>query len=94
MDFYIKYFILFSHIAHDKEALQRIKATHIINAAQGQKFNQIDTTENYYADLQLKFMGISAVDTPKFKLHKHFDICADFIHTCLENGGIKKNSYA
>ena len=67
--------------------MKRLGITHILNAAQGQKFNQIDTSEAYYADLKLKFMGINAMDMSRFKLAPYFQPSADFIEDALKSGG-------
>ena len=74
-------------MAMDKEELGRIGISHLLNAAQGSKFNQIDTTEAYYADLGLKFLDIPAIDVARFKLTPYFQIAADFIQDAIESGG-------
>ena len=63
--------------------------THILNAAQGQKFAQIDTTAAYYKHdkWNIDFMGVQAMDIAKYKLSDHFETAAEYIHKALESGG-------
>ncbi len=79
--------LCFRSLARNKNDLQKLGITHILNAAQGQKFNQIDTSEAYYADLGLTFMGINAQDVARFKLTPYFESAADFIDSALKSGG-------
>ena len=68
--------------------------THILNAAQGTKFAQIDTNEDTYADLGIQFYGINAMDTPKCDLAKFFTPAAEFIHKALEEKGLLSENLA
>ena len=62
--------------------------THLINAAQGSKFNQVNTTADDYKDTDLTFLGIPAIDVFKFKMTPYFKSSSDFIHTALQQNGM------
>lgn len=79
--------MFFSELAKDKESLKNLGITHILNAAQGKKFNQIDTDEKYYSDIGVAFLGVEAVDFPNYKINKHFTTAANFISQCLDSEG-------
>ena len=72
----------------EKDELKLVGITHILNAAQGTCFCQIDTNEDTYAALGIQFYGINAMDTPKCDLAKYFTPAAEFIHKALEEKGI------
>ena len=81
-------FTCFSRIAADIERLQRMKVTHVVNCAQGKKFCQINTSEEYFADTGIHFFGIqNAMDMPKFKLFTYFFTAANFIEEALSSNG-------
>ena len=56
---------------HPKEC-KELGITHVLNAAQGTKFGQVDTNENLYSPYGLLFYGIEAQDNEKFNLASHF----------------------
>ena len=56
---------------HPKEC-KELGITHVLNAAQGSKFGQVDTNENLYTPYGLNFYGIEAQDNEKFNLASHF----------------------
>lgn len=74
-------------IAMDKATIGQLGVTHILNAAMGQKFNQINTSKHYYHDLSLQFYGINAIDIAGFKLYKFFEAAAEFIENALQSKG-------
>ncbi|KAK2184085.1 hypothetical protein NP493_283g03021 [Ridgeia piscesae] len=76
-------------IAKDKEGLRRIGVTHVLNAAQGRKFNQIDTDDAFYSDIGVAFLGIPAIDVFGFKMSKYFATATDFIENALCSEGGK-----
>ena len=76
------------NLAQDKEKLQELGITHIVNAAQGPKFNQINTSQEYYADVNIIFLGINAIDTPRFQMQKYFHGAADFMEAALQHSGM------
>ena len=84
----------FSSLAEDTEGLTKAGVTHVLNCAQGKKFNQIDTTEDYYKDSGIGFLGIPAMDIMTYKMTKHFDKGADFIKEVLDANGMLYSSVA
>ena len=78
----------YSYLSKEKGEIKRVGITHILNAAQGTKFAQIDTNEDTYADLGIQFYGINAMDTPKCDLAKYFTPAAEFIHRAVEEKGM------
>ncbi|XP_074662309.1 dual specificity protein phosphatase 3-like [Tubulanus polymorphus] len=74
-------------LAKDLEKLKQLKITHVVNAAQGKKFMQIDTNEEFYVGANIKFMGICAMDTPGFKMSPYFKPISSYISNCLDEGG-------
>ena len=74
-------------LAHDKDKLQELGITHIVNAAQGPKFSQINTSQEYYADVNVTFLGINAIDTPRFQMQKYFHTVADFMEEAFKHSG-------
>ncbi len=45
---------------------------------------QINTNQQFYKSLNIKFMGFNIMDVDTCKIEKHFDDAADFISDCLE----------
>ncbi|KAK3083125.1 hypothetical protein FSP39_014656 [Pinctada imbricata] len=74
-------------ISKDKDELKKVGITHLVNCAQGTKYNQIDTDENYFADSGICFHGIQAMDSFGFKMTPFFDNAAEFIHNALQSEG-------
>lgn len=81
------YVFLFSDAAMSKPTLRELGITHVLNAAKGEKFSQINTSQAYYDDCGVKFYGINLMDTESCKIEKHFDQAVDFINEALKNGG-------
>eukprot|EP00105_Crassostrea_gigas_P027978 XP_011449484.1 PREDICTED: dual specificity protein phosphatase 3 [Crassostrea gigas] len=75
-------------IAKNKEELKRKNVTHVVNCAQGTKFNQISTDEGYFSDTDIKFLGLQALDIARFPMNKFFQPAADFIEEALANKGV------
>ncbi|UYV85089.1 DUSP3 [Cordylochernes scorpioides] len=63
--------------------------THVLNTAQGpeRQLNLVDTSDDYYDDVGIKFMGIFALDLSSFNISKYFKQCSDFIEDALANNG-------
>ena len=70
-----------------KPTLRELGITHVLNAAKGEKFSQINTSQAYYDDCGIKFHGINLMDTESCKIEKHFDQSIDFINEALSGGG-------
>ena len=77
----------FRAIARNLKQLDLFEVTHVVNTAEGKKFNQIDTSSAYYQGAGIKYYGIPGVDIMNFPLHKYFYATADYIHEALESGG-------
>lgn len=75
-------------IAKNKDELKRKGVTHIVNCAQGTKFNQINTDEEYFSDTDIRFLGLQALDIERFSMNKFFQPAADFIDEALANKGL------
>ena len=80
-------FIYFRTIARNIKQLQLFGVTHVINTAEGKKFNQVDTSPAYYQGPGIQYYGIPGVDIMGFPLYKYFTAAADYIHEALESGG-------
>lgn len=74
-------------LAKDISGLKAIGVTHVLNAAQGKKFNQIDTNPEFYQEAGITFLGIPAVDIMTFKMAPHHSKGADFIKEALDAKG-------
>ncbi|XP_061197765.1 dual specificity protein phosphatase 3-like [Saccostrea echinata] len=75
------------YIAKNVEELKRKRVTHIVNCAQGNKFNQINTDEEYFSGTDIMFLGIKALDTARFPINQFFHSAADFIDEALKEKG-------
>ena len=75
----------------NKPLLKNLKISHVLNAAKGEKFSQINTNQEYYKDLNIKFLGISLMDVDNCKIDTHFDEATKFINEALSiPNGIEK----
>ncbi len=79
-------------IATDKEQLQKLGITHLLNTAEGKKFHQVNTSEAYYRDVGITYYGVPAMDIMTYPLHKYFRAAAEFIQKCLDSEGNVINS--
>ncbi|XP_022286187.1 dual specificity protein phosphatase 3-like [Crassostrea virginica] len=75
-------------IAKNKDELKRKGVTHVVNCAQGTKFNQINTDEEYFVGTEIKFLGLQATDTAKFPMNQYFHPASEFIEEALSNKGV------
>jgi dual specificity phosphatase 3 len=57
--------------------------THVLNAAKGEKFSQVNTNQQYYQDLNIKFMGINLMDVDNCKIDVHFNDATRFVDEAL-----------
>ncbi|KAJ0067322.1 hypothetical protein NL108_016495, partial [Boleophthalmus pectinirostris] len=69
-------------VARDKPTLSSLGITHIINAAAGRY--RINTGQQFYSDLGLKYLGVEAADHPDFNLEPYFMPSAEFIDSALK----------
>lgn len=95
-----KYFILnfpiefsvFSKLAMQPEKLKKLGFTHILNAAEGRKFGQINTCATFYEDVGIKYLGFSIIDNPAYKIGMHFDEAIQFLEEALQDKKSKRLS--
>ena len=76
---------LFSRLAMDPERLKKLGFTHILNAAEGRKFGQINTSATYYEEAGIHYLGFSIIDTPSYKIEMHFEEAIQFLEQALSN---------
>ncbi|KAF6023154.1 DUSP3 [Bugula neritina] len=74
--------------AKDIPELKKNQITCVINCAQGKRFGQVDTNEQYYADSGISYFGIPGHDSVKFDLSLYFKDAAEYIKEKLETGGV------
>lgn len=75
-------------LALDKESLKRLGITHVLNAAKGGKYSQVNTNQCFYEDLNIKFFGCNLMDIDNCKIEDHFIPATDFMHEALQSEGI------
>ena len=73
-----------SEIAQNKEELTKLKITHVLNAAHGEKSGQINTNKEYYQEINISFYGINLMDVDNCKIEKYFHMAADYIKKILQ----------
>ncbi|XP_043556954.1 serine/threonine/tyrosine-interacting-like protein 2 isoform X1 [Chiloscyllium plagiosum] len=64
----------------NKVRLKRLGITHILNAAHG---TGVYTKTDFYAKMEIQYLGIEADDFPDFDLSKHFRKAAEFMDEAL-----------
>jgi hypothetical protein len=47
----------------------------------------VDTSEDYYRDTNIKYMGVQLQDLPETNISAHFAETADFIEDGVKSGG-------
>lgn len=84
---------LISEVAMNKPLLKSLGITHVLNAAKGEKFSQVNTSPEYYKDLDIKFMGVSLMDVDNCRIERHFNDGTRFIYEALSSRkGKNRNS--
>jgi hypothetical protein len=76
-----------SGAAMNKPYLNRIGITHVLNAAEGNRYGMVNTSRNYYKGTNIKYMGIQLMDLPITDISAYFLQTADFIESCVKTGG-------
>ncbi|UJR08331.1 hypothetical protein I4U23_012602 [Adineta vaga] len=69
----------------DPVKLKKLGFTHVLNAAEGRKFGQINTSATYYEDVGIDYLGFSIIDTPSYQIGMHFDEAIQFLETALND---------
>ncbi|XP_051155474.1 dual specificity protein phosphatase 3-like [Leptopilina boulardi] len=67
--------------------LDKLKITHLLNCAEGQKFGFCRTDKYYYIDTPIKYLGLPILDVPSQDISQYFQTAADFIEDALKSGG-------
>ena len=83
---------VFSKLAMQPEKLKKLGFTHILNAAEGRKFGQINTCATFYEDVGIKYLGFSIIDNPAYKIGMHFDEAIQFLEEALQDKKSKRLS--
>lgn len=75
--------------AMDIYKLKQLGVSHVLNTACGKtpEYGMINTSQKYYANSGIRFMGILAYDMSSFNLAPYFNDAADFIDSGLRSGG-------
>ncbi|KAK6174664.1 hypothetical protein SNE40_017898 [Patella caerulea] len=73
-------------VAQDKDQLTSMGITHLVNCCEGTKFNQVNTNQAYYDDINIKYHGIQAQDVASFRICDHFEAAVHFIDDALKEG--------
>ncbi|XP_061083617.1 dual specificity phosphatase 29-like [Conger conger] len=68
--------------ALERENLEKMGVTHILNAAEG-KWNNVATGPRYYSDMSVEYYGVVAEDIPTFSLSPFFYPAAQFMERAL-----------
>ncbi|XP_069468292.1 dual specificity phosphatase 29-like isoform X2 [Ambystoma mexicanum] len=66
------------HAATDKDNLERLGITHILNAADG--INNVNTGSYFYRDMPIAYYGVEALDDSRFHIYPFFYPAAKFIN--------------
>lgn len=74
----------FSQLAMNPTKLKKLGFTHILNAAEGRKFGQINTCATFYEEASIEYLGFPILDTPRYQINKHFSRTIEFLSKALE----------
>ncbi|XP_030568346.1 dual specificity protein phosphatase 3 isoform X2 [Drosophila novamexicana] len=74
--------------AKNKTYLRMMGITHVLNAAEGCRYGQVDTGHSYYRDMpSIRYMGFPMVDAPTQDISRYFYVAAKFIDSAISSGG-------
>ncbi|XP_004518795.1 dual specificity phosphatase DUPD1 isoform X5 [Ceratitis capitata] len=83
--------------AKNKSFLRMMGITHVLNAAEGCRYGQVDTGHSYYRDMPsirrnnkdtfFRYMGFPMVDAPTTDISRYFYVAAKFIDSAISSGG-------
>lgn len=74
--------------AKNKTYLRMMGITHVLNAAEGCRYGQVDTGHSYYRDMpNVRYMGFPMMDTPSQDIARYFYVAAKFIDSAISSGG-------
>lgn len=84
----MKSFIFFySKTAKNLNCLVSLGITHVVNAAQGIGFGMVDTNEEFYRSVNIRYMGLALCDDPNVAINEYFDSVSNFIDDALSQKG-------
>jgi dual specificity phosphatase 3 len=69
----------------DPSKMKKLGFTHVLNAAEGRKYGQINTSATYYEEVGIKYLGFSIIDNPSYKIGMHFEEAVQFLEEALDN---------
>ncbi|CAH1393707.1 unnamed protein product [Nezara viridula] len=84
---YENLFIGDRNAAMSKPFLRMSGITHVVNTAEGSGIGMVNTDEDYYKKLGIKYMGLRLMDLSVTNVLKHFEDVANFIDEALKNKG-------
>lgn len=67
--------------------MKEIGITHVVNTAQGMSESMVDTNQDFYSDIGIKYHGFEILDLPVSNISLHFYEVSDFINEALKGGG-------
>ncbi|EDW56091.1 GM22933 [Drosophila sechellia] len=74
--------------AKNKTYLRLMGITHVLNAAEGCRYGQVDTGHSYYRDMpSIRYMGFPMVDAPTTDISRYFYVASKFIDSAISSGG-------
>ncbi|XP_068223335.1 uncharacterized protein [Palaemon carinicauda] len=84
---YPSLFIGDEYAALDKAKLKDSGITNVLNVAQGKGPDYVDSDDLYYSDVEIRFLGIRLMDSPRVRIYQFFRPAFTFIHEALAGGG-------
>ncbi|KAH8276533.1 hypothetical protein KR044_004728, partial [Drosophila immigrans] len=83
--------------AKNKTYLRLMGITHVLNAAEGCRYGQVDTGHSYYRDMPsvrrqhkdcfFRYMGFPMIDAPTTDISRYFYVASKFIDSAISSGG-------
>ena len=64
--------------------MKKLGFTHVLNAAEGRKFGQINTSATFYEEFDIQYMGFSILDNPMYRINQFFRPALEYLKTALE----------
>ncbi|XKL65486.1 hypothetical protein PGB90_008906 [Kerria lacca] len=84
---YPNIFISNERAAKNKKFLKSVGVTHLLNAAEGTGIERVNTNSDYYADIEIKYLGLPLDDSEITQICDYFKVVADFIDEGINSGG-------
>jgi len=82
-----KLFFFCRNTAKNLNLLLSLGITHVVNAAQGIGFGMVDTNEQFYHPVNIRYMGLALCDDPNVAINEYFDSVSNFIDDALSQKG-------